>query len=125
MAPNDILNKFGRLSRSSAQTGFASSEAMLWYEAIICSALCEEHSKSSRDTVIFSWDLYSRTVNINIDMKARKKDDYLLIEIKSRHFQNIYVFMQKCFTQNECSISILYYLERICGFTIECVHNWN
>lgn len=55
-------------------------------------------------------------------MKTMGKDDCLLIEMKSKSFQDIYVFMQKCFTHNKYSISILYYLQGLVNST-ECVHN--
>lgn len=57
-----------------------------------------------------------------MDMKTMGKDDCLLIEMKSKSFQDIYVFMQKCFTHNKYSISILYYLQGLVNST-ECVHN--
>ena len=57
-------------------------------------------------------------------MKTMGKDDYLLIEMKSKYFQDKDIFMQKCFTQNKYSISILYYLQGLVNST-ECVHNWN
>ena len=55
-------------------------------------------------------------------MKTMGKDDYLLIEMKSKYFQDKDIFMQKCFTQNKYSISILYYLQGLVNST-ECVHN--
>lgn len=57
-------------------------------------------------------------------MKTMEKDDYLLIETRSKYFQDTDIFMQKCFTHNKYSISILYYLQGLVNST-ECVHNWN